>query len=174
MGDMSSSSIYTVDRSGWEDGPWNDEPDRVEWTTRVGLPGLALRQATHGAWCGYAAIGAHHPLFHVGYDACTSPLCDERYSCQHRPDSVLRAHGGLTFSGTLNTEISTSGDNELWWLGFDCCHYTDYQPGWSALMRAVNAACGVERIPSFHGRYRTLAYVREEVEDLAAQLLDLY
>jgi hypothetical protein len=47
-----------IDRTGWEAGPWDDEPDYYEWTTAVGYPAYMMRMDS-GAWAGI--IEAPHP-----------------------------------------------------------------------------------------------------------------
>lgn len=52
-----------IDRTGWPSGPWDDEPDRVEWRDEAtGLPCLALRNDMFGSWCGYVAVPPGHPV----------------------------------------------------------------------------------------------------------------
>lgn len=58
-------------KAEWGPGLWHEEPDRLEWTTAAGLPGLALR-GPMGAWCGYAAVLPGHPLYDVWYGGCVN------------------------------------------------------------------------------------------------------
>jgi hypothetical protein len=52
---------------------------------------------------------------------------------------------------------------DVWWLGFDCGHAFDLAPGLAAMLgRAAREAM-------MRDTYRTLAYVRAEVEGLAEQ-----
>lgn len=60
------------DREKWGKGPWDGEPDRVDFTTAVGLPGLLLR-GPMGSWCGYAGVGKDHPFFGREYTMCVHP-----------------------------------------------------------------------------------------------------
>jgi hypothetical protein len=48
-----------MDRSAWAPGPWDNEPDFYEWTTRAGYEAYAYRLHS-GAWA--TAIVAPHPL----------------------------------------------------------------------------------------------------------------
>lgn len=45
-----------VDKTSWPPGPWHDEPDRLQWKTAAGLPGLLVRHSRLGHLCGYAAV----------------------------------------------------------------------------------------------------------------------
>lgn len=152
---MKRIEYRTIDKSSWPDGPWKDEPDKIQWMDEAtGLPCLIVRHGWSGHYCGYVGVTRDHPLFDVGYD-------DE--AC-----SGLSVHGGLTFSGfcqehepgeegTVICHVVEPGeDDKVFWLGFDCAHYLDRPPGrphWS------------------DGEvYRDQAYVVGEVENLASQL----
>ncbi len=128
-----------MDKSSWTDGPWTSEPDRVEWRTN-GLPCLIVRADTTGALCGYVAVPKGHPFHGVGYDDV--------------PD--VSVHGGLTYSDACGGHVchvpQPGEPDDVWWLGFDCAHSGDMSPAYD-----------------YHGIYRDVAYVRAEVDSLAAQ-----
>src|SRR6266436_107280 len=49
-----------IDRTGWTEGPWDQEPDRLEWKdATTGLTCLAVRNR-FGAWCGYVGVPPTH------------------------------------------------------------------------------------------------------------------
>ena len=79
-----------VDRSGFPPGPWDDQPDKIQWTTKAGLPGLIVRNSI-GSLCGYAAVNPGHPLHGTDYDKVP-----ETYA--------IGAHGGLTYSNTCQDD----------------------------------------------------------------------
>ena len=56
-----------IDKSTWGDGPWQQEPDRVEFR-HPGLPCLLVRHPRLGVWCGYAAVPPGHALYGKPYD----------------------------------------------------------------------------------------------------------
>lgn len=88
-------------------GPWQNEPDQLQWRDdRTGLNCLILRNH-FGALCGYVGVPAGHQMFGKTHH-----------------DVDAHAHGGLTFSDSDGTE---------WWFGFDCGHVTsgDLLPRWS-------------------------------------------
>jgi len=167
-----------IDRTGWDPGPWDDEPDKVQWVDdTTDLDCLAVRNH-HGSWCGYVGVpvghrlhGVHHRELELDYDV----------------------HGGLTYSdGCHEHDDPARGvchvpepgrPADVWWLGFDCGHFMDQSPGMDALLRRVRA----EHPPSpeltalearleattpdwMRDTYRDLEYVRGEVTRLAAQL----
>lgn len=66
-----------IDRSDWPDGPWNDEVDYHEWTTRVGYEAYAARLET-GAW--YVALIAPYPKDGMKGLALSHSLRDKRYA----------------------------------------------------------------------------------------------
>jgi hypothetical protein len=115
---MESSTF--IDKSTWGDGPWQDEPDRVEWRDGE-LVGLIKRVSTHGAWCGYVGVPPGHPWH-------GRPMFDPSLS-------GIEVHGGVTYAAAC--EVSAEGADpralichipapgepeELWWIGFDCNH----------------------------------------------------
>jgi hypothetical protein len=157
---------WKIDRSGWSRGPWDNEPDRVEWRDKeTGLPCLIVRN-TLGAWCGYAGVAPGHQLFGVDSDNC----------------GRIMAHGGITYSDICRAAIchvpQPGEPPRVWWLGFDCSHSGDYQPGFKAMLQAREqydhraALKKVATDPYWWATdvYRDQAYVTAEVESLASQL----
>lgn len=144
---------HKVDRTGWPLGPWDQEPDRVEWRTAAGLPALILRHFWTGNLCGYVAVPPGHPLHGQPYGAAGDAL-------------PKGAHGGLTYAGACRGSIchvpAEGEPDDVHWLGFDCAHAFDAQPGRLDRM-------WIE--PDM--RYRTVDYVRAECESLAAQLVEV-
>lgn len=136
---------HKLDRTGWEAGPWDGEPDRMEWRDEAtGLPCLIVRGQV-GALCGYVGVPPSHPWHGVEYDAIDADV-----------------HGGLTYAskchGTICHVPAPGESDDVWWLGFDCAHAGDIVPGstrWS--------------LPFRGDVYRDVAYVRGEVARLAAQ-----
>jgi len=151
----------TFDKSTWGEGPWQTEPDRLEWE-HAGLPCLA-RRIHHGNWCGYAAVPPGHPLHGKHYD-----------------DVELDAHGGLTYASRCSGEIchvpKPGEPDDVWWFGFDCAHAGDIMPGMDARWREIHrvlpsAAFEPQHFPG--DTYKTLAYVQVETNQLAEQLAAL-
>jgi hypothetical protein len=154
---------YTFDHhKELPDGPWVDEPDKIQWVDEAtGLDCLIVRNRT-GALCGYVGVPESHPAYGVDFDDMY-----EKY-----PD--INVHGGLTFS---NVCAEDEGDEavchvpypgrsaNVWWLGFDCAHAWDLVPG----MLVLHAA--LPDLPQRRGDvYRDVDYVRAQVTELAAQL----
>lgn len=110
-------AAHRVDRTGWRDGPWSSEPDRVEWRAH-GLACLIVRNDS-GALCGYVGVPPGHPWH--GRDYCDDEL-----------DGV-EVHGGLTYASPCSgpiCHVARAGEPaDVWWLGFDCIHAGDYAPG---------------------------------------------
>lgn len=137
-----------VDRSGWDSGPWDGEPDKVQWQDRrTGMPCLAVRNRT-GGWCGYVGVTQGHPFFELDYD-------DKKVD--------VRVHGGLTFCGACSPDDKEHGichrpdpgePDHVWWLGFDCLHAGDLVP----------------MVATLGDVYRDLRYVKGECAKLAKQL----
>lgn len=148
-------------------GPWDAEPDKVQWVDReTRLDCLALRNHW-GSWCGYVGLQEWHPLFEVEYMDVPYVFSD--------------VHGGLTFSdlcmederpqGQRVCHIPPPGSSDrVWWLGFDCGHSGDLIPG---MIRHHESFLRAN--PQFRGlhlgeTYKDLRYVQREVTSLARQL----
>lgn len=149
----------TVDKSGWQRGPWDDEPDKIQWTDQTtGLPCLIVR-GPHGSLCGYVGVPKWHPWHGADYD---TPNVD--------------VHGGLTFARACGHGDEATGichvpapgePDDVWWFGFDCAHAGDLTS-----MAFPEMTRGRLRWPlEDHDVYRDVAYVRDQVAGLAAQCL---
>ena len=62
-----------------------------------------------GYRCGYVRVPAGHPWHGLDYDAI---------------EPYPEVHGGLTFS-QADTDCGKGGEDNAWWLGFDCAHVGD-------------------------------------------------
>lgn len=128
-------------KSEWSRGPWDQEPDRMEWE-HAGFVCLAVRNPM-GAWCGYVGVPPSHKLYGKDYEGI---------------DHLVEVHGGPTYSNKCRPPICHNpkpGEVEdLWWIGFDCAHGGDIIPAISHLA----------------GRYRDMDYIREETNRLTDQL----
>jgi hypothetical protein len=139
------------DKARWLRGPWDDEPDKLQWPdAATGLPCLIVRSPL-GHLCGYVGVDPGHPWHGVDYDAI-------------EPSPAV--HGGLTYSARCQGGIEpaicheVAGDrDDVWWFGFDCAHWRD--------LTLISDNAGA-RFPQ-GGIYRDLAYVRAECARLAAQ-----
>jgi hypothetical protein len=166
--------------SQWGPGPWQDEPDRLEWKDeRTGLACKILRNTTLGNLCGYVGLPATHPYFGWNYgddiklapgDLEDSTINDvgifEAFIYAMRGGTkrgtiplgmTLKAHGGITWTGTMHND-----DAGLWWIGFDTGHCDDLSPGLKVM-----------GIHLQHQIYRDIDYVKKEVTSLAFQLRQL-
>jgi len=154
-----SMSALRLEKSEWGPGPWQDEPDRVEWR-HAGLPCLVRRSPMGGNWCGYVAVPPGHPLHGADYD---TPGVD--------------VHGGLTYAAACDgsegvgiCHVPREGEPaDVWWLAFDCHHLWDIAPCFLAEMARI----GIPQHRHGHEVYRDLAYVTAETNRLADQLAEL-
>lgn len=165
-----------------ESGPWDGEPDKIQWVDPVSDLDCLMLRNHFGAWCGYVGVPVGHPAYGVEYDAVE-----------------VDVHGGLTFADKCSGEnedgtpsagichVPLDGrPHDVWWQGFDCGHGGDFQPGLHAMERKVMpdllTKYGKDQ-PYDHEaalrgdwmteKYRTMAYVRAEVTNLAGQLARL-
>lgn len=159
---MKTMEWTTIDRKEWPAGPWDGEPDKVQWPDEAtGLPCIAVRNPRCGNWCGYVGVAEGHPYFEKGYE-----------------EPSVEVHGGLTFADACQPHgdeegkgichvAGTGEPDRVWWLGFDCAHSGDYSP--------QDAMYARDRPESYwrlfpENSYKTLAYVKSECAKLAEQL----
>ncbi len=148
----------TVDKSAWGDGPWQTEPDKVVWVDKdTGYACMVRRSPSGGNYCGYVGVEKTHPAYDKGYG---DDLFDD-----------VSVHGGLTFSGLCHDEkdpeiaICHVAPEPVFWLGFDCAHFQDYDPGRVAMKKSQ----GIEIWEDIR-HYRDLPYLVRQCELLASQL----
>jgi hypothetical protein len=165
-------------KSQWGKGPWQDEPDHLEWDDQeTGLRCMIEREIYFGTLCGYVGIGPTHPAYEIHHDGASfeeAKLYRESLRANlfsgnvvTRPEPIpgvgeivhsIKVHGGLTFSGKI-VDGST-----LWYFGFDCCHAFDVMPfRWKEFD-------DVRKKSNFKIEYRTIDYVKGECHELARQL----
>jgi hypothetical protein len=141
-----------LDRRGWPAGEWDGEPDRVEWRSGD-LPCLIVRGPL-GALCGYVGMPPGHPWHGKDYG-----------------EVDVSIHGGLTYAeacaGHICHVAKPGEPDEVWWLGFDCAHAGDVSP---SMLRYFRTSRHFHLMPG--ETYKNVAYVRAEVERLAAQARD--
>lgn len=156
MGNVEAIQQPVIDKSAWGPGPWQEEPDRVDFV-HAGFACMALRHDTSGNWCGYVGVPREHPCYGKPYD-----------------DVDVDVHGGLTYSSQCSGYIchvpQAGMPDDVWWLGFDAGHAGDEAPGINATLR--NLGCPTRHREDWE-TYRDLAYIRQEIERLAEQLAAL-
>jgi hypothetical protein len=157
-----------IDRTGWQAGPWDDEPD-VKFWAHQGLE-CAVARNQFGAWCGYVKVPEDHPWHGLSYSdrdprsevgyferlwlALRGKEPERKMDWEYSLEAKVDVHGGLTYGARGHHML---GDG--WWLGFDCAHAGDLAPG----MVSYGATWPDER-------YRDLSYVMDETEKLAKQV----
>jgi hypothetical protein len=132
-------------REEWARGPWDNEPDRVDFI-HAGYSCFILRNQS-GNWCGYVGIPESHPCFGKDYN-----------------DVPVEVHGGLTYADLCSPPICHIPEpgmpDKVWWLGFDTAHWSDLTP-----LRLIDFGDDVT--------YKDVTYVTTETKELAEQLKEL-
>ena len=142
-----------VDKSSWGPGPWQQEPDRIEWRGKRPLP---LFDSTRRIWGSmWLCRGTGKPPWYMMY-----------YN-----EVPAEVHGGLTYGDMCRPEshichTKTKDDFEPYWLGFDTGHFGDLCPGANATYAHLGGGT------LFPGRYRDVGYVKAEIENLLEQALN--
>ena len=164
---MKTAEYRTVDKSEWARGPWDDEPDKMQFPDEAtGLPCLIVR-GPMGALCGYVGVAEGHPAFGVDYS-------DVRIAGEDGEREYVDVHGGLTFADHCQLHqageargirhVPSEGEpDHVWWLGFDCAHAWDVMPAHSMHLDFFRDAV-----------YRDVAFVRRECQRLAQQLAGMH
>lgn len=144
----------TIDKTKYHArGAWDSEPDKVQFIDKdTGLNCLIVRNHG-GALCGYVGVSKTHPAYQKDYNAVD-----------------VNVHGGLTFSDKCQKgsdeakgvcHVAKDGEDDVWWLGFDCAHHGDFCPGYERLFGGNDEG------------YKDLEYVTNEISILARQLKDM-
>lgn len=135
----------------WGDGPWQTEPDRVEFE-HVGFPCLIVRTPS-GHLCGYVALPPNHPDYKKDYD-----------------DINVDCHGGLTYGSLCSGHIchisKPGAPDDVYWVGFDHAHSGDYTPRNNEFKEKF----GLHFSQQDYEVYRDIEYVIKGVKYLAEQL----
>lgn len=169
---MSRRAVVTMwDKTSWGPGEWCDEPDAALWYDEdTELACLAMRDSALGGWWGYVGVTVGHPLFEADN-------ADDRLR-------RIAVHGGVQRIGACcEHEVHLHDEDEgapmchqkepgdVRWIGFSCETESDHCPLRNPLFEQVlrQSPDGLfTRAP-----YRTLDYVTEQCEVLAAQVAAL-
>lgn len=152
-----------------------------DWTTRAGFRAVAI-MGSLGHRCGYVGVPVGHPLHGVSYsdeaDALLEISGDEPIGkrgsipilcaalsggIKQTPEMVFDVHGSLTYA---NGRADYPVESDLWWFGFDCGHCDD-APSDEYIEKMDARFRGMYR----EGVHRSLDYVTDECESLAAQIV---
>jgi hypothetical protein len=153
---MRTIKYQFVDKSDWERGPWDSEPDKIQWQDETTGLACLVRRGPSGAWCGYVGIAPHLRTLipadgYGGYE--------------------LHAHGVINYSALCDGDeehgichVADPGEADpAFWIGFDCGHAGDIRPKWIPWNREHGFS-------DLDNTYRDVAYAREQVTRLAAQI----
>lgn len=106
-------------------------------------------------------------------------ICSEGDYCSHTLQSILRVHGGITYTNECKGKIchKTETGDHVWWIGFDCVHGGDLSPTTIEWNKKFHDSWIIKHpeyadIPDYHEQdvYRDLDYVISECERLALQI----
>ncbi len=192
---MKTIEYRTLDRTEWQRGQWDSEPDKKQWLDEAtGLPCLIVRQREAGHLCGYVGVPKSHPLHgkpERQLIAVTDAMRDVEYDQQTTSifallgqavrgddqtislDCLCQCHGGLTFAASCQPSEDES-------IGI--CHVAETPEEDGVWWFGFDCAhCDdlsyftkpeLSRI-SREGIYRDFEYVAADCASLARQLKEL-
>lgn len=144
-----------VDKSLWGAGPWQEEPDRVEWLYGP-YSCLIVRNREGGHLCGYVILPSDHPLF-------------GKHTRQLSIEVRISGHGGINYADFASSLVGEGHPLARgWMLGFDCAHGFDYCPGFVSMFKLLAPAAA--QVFS-DGNYRDITYVQRCCEEVADTLV---
>lgn len=169
-----------LDKKAWGPGPWQDEPDKVQWIDKATDLDCLMVRGPSGSWCGYVGVMDGHPFFEKDYSAYPGP-------------GDMDVHGGVTFTNLCQEDKKEHGvchvpaagrSDHVWWIGFDCSHSWDFSPKHDKdVMQFAGEVGKMARHLSdavdfgdgrFETSYKDLVYVQKEICVLAAQIKEVY
>lgn len=173
---VTALTMKTIPRVNWPEGEWDDEKDVYAFLDEeTGLPCMIIR-SQFGALNGYVAIPEGHPLH--GETSVDGQVhggvtwTSESLYIPYLPKAAIEyceEHARIPKDDSYQRlEVGIKG---FWWLGFDCGHYGDLQPGLTAML----VSCSKRPSSTFQSltegqTYKNLDYVRGQVEKLAREL----
>lgn len=155
-------STRTSNKRTWPDGPWQSEPDEINWLDKKSRLWCRIKRNRIGALCGYVRIAKKHPCYGKSYNGAEDYYNltegqiwwrkyvkrDVKYFV-----SEIRVHGGLTFANYWDGGF---------WFGFDCAHAGDFCPKIDDV------------VPGMIGNvYRDISYVKVQTTNLARKLAEI-
>jgi hypothetical protein len=149
-------------RDDLPDGPWNDEPDKVQWPDPTTGLACMIRRGPLGQWCGYVGVDETHPWFGKGPE-----------------DIRVIVHDGITYADACDGDeaqgichVPGPGEPEsLWWFGFACMTSWDLVPMMAESIADIQKRAPFPEMDDFPKMtYKDIAYVRAETTSLAHQV----
>lgn len=160
-------TLQYMDKSGWPDGPWKLEPDKMLWKDpKTGYLCLIRRVPDLTHLCGYVGISEDHPLYRTQL-------------IQFRRDKTLldyfNVHGFITMAYPGKEFEQEPGPSnkigfapiegqpnptDIWWIGIDMLQNEDVVP--------IIADDPSDNTPE--RTYRDLGFLIKELEKLAGLL----
>src|SRR5579884_1161092 len=95
---MERMTWTTIDKSTWGPGPWQDEPDKEQWTDEATGYACLIKRNPVGALCGYVGVPEGHPWHGSGYSPGYSAENEDELSAALKLLDEVEVHGGLTYA----------------------------------------------------------------------------
>lgn len=145
-----------IDKSKWQEGPWQQEPDKKQWLDEeTGYPCLIVRQIKMGHLCGYVGVPVGHPWYGTEPEANVHGCVTYGSKCQ---DNICHA-------------VEDGEDDNVWWVGFDASHWND-RTSLTDVYAKIFKSNGLEY--NGLGTYKDFSYMENECQSLAKQAKEAY
>lgn len=148
-------------------GPWQHEPDKAQWVDNLTDLDCLIVRGPQGALCGYVGVAPQHPWHGLDWMDDLPPI---------------DVHGSVNFSSYCQ-DVAHDGwgvchlpapgrPEHVWWLGFDCGHFSDYVPKLEYTLSRHGLGRTLPDESFFPKSYKNFGYVTAEVHRLADQIHD--
>lgn len=144
-----------LNKKSFPKGVWRQEPDLCYWES-YGLSCLAIRDMSLGIWKGFVGVEPGH-LFH-------SKSIEEVLKTEEASEIFFSVYGGICTAGPLIAKYKSYNRN-LWWLGIETTHGSDYMPLLKLDMQNPDIARTVG-----DQTYKDFAFIRREINKLARSI----
>lgn len=137
------------------EGPWQDEPDKAQWTDDpTDLDCLIVRNRA-GSLCGYVGVPPGHPWHGMPFQDVPTDVNGRELSF-----SGLCEEGAEDAPAVCHVP-QPGRPADVWWIGFHCSYGMELSPRFDSELP--------EDLRALH-RYRTFGYVQQQCADLAASV----
>lgn len=90
---MKTMQWNTVDKTAWSPGPWQAEPDKMQWQDEKTGYACVIHRSGSGALCGYVGVGKDHPAHGLSYNGYPNEIMEPKAGAEQMVADI-EIHGG--------------------------------------------------------------------------------